>query len=316
LHQVGYFAEEWYAALELISPKVGVAAAKFSLAGWGKPVMIFPDELPLVVSIFPDGSRMDLFRWVLYTKPYDLPEFMGGIERQRLDYVRMLEGRAVEARTVYVRPNRPKWIHEGRLQVLRLGPQRYDLLLERDIAPKEQAPAPDDIMHVPDLLAGSRPKAVKVGMIQTDSSRAAVPLAGNRMQLVWLDEWYLDKERIQPPVFRLMEAHLDGEAWSKPRLLFEGKGWAYDSLAATAFRAGVEEYVLAVWRGEKNCLTYTVGSPSGEWFEPVATKLLIGRENWVVSHGSDFTLVTKMRGNLYWCHFELTAERPGDRRGE
>ena len=61
-------------------------------------------------------------------------------------------------------------------RVIRLGTDRYDLFVERHGSSKESAELVTNIVHVPDLLAGGSPKAMKIGRREPDSRIVAIPL--------------------------------------------------------------------------------------------------------------------------------------------
>ncbi len=322
---LGFFADKWHIPLALwpksasvIDPAThGIAVATLASGGATKPAMVVGGQPADCAWLFGNDSGMDLFWLKTWHAASDPPDWLGGgFARQRLEHTRIGRGASAPIEVVYDRPNHPRGMMDTWHQVLPLGVGRYDLIVERHTHAPGTVEQRKDIVHVPDLLGNTSREGAEVGSCRLNSSVVAVSLGRGQLEVIWLEEVDVDEERRKPPIFRLVEAHLDGESWSRPRVLFEHGAWDYRSLAATSFRVGDQEYVLALWRGEDGFLTYTVGSESGEWSEPVTTKLAIGAENWVVSHGTDFTLVSKMSGNLYRCHFRPLEEPPRHRPGQ
>lgn len=163
----------------------------------------------------------------------------------------------------------------------------------------------ESIMHVRDILAGGTSTPTKIGTCQIDSKLVALPMAGNRIQLVWLEEAPGSEDHPRQATIRLVEANSDGTQWAKPRVLFQRRGWDYGSLAAVVFEQGGRELVLAIWRGDGSRLTYTVRVGPSKWSDPVKIDLAIGRRNWLVRCTNGFALITNMRGNLFWCYFDV-----------
>lgn len=158
LGSLAFSAGTWYALLTQWPPgntndltTHGLGVVPFDEAGWQQVSMAIPGELPSATWIFVDKEGQHLFWLKYYTRQHDLPDFMGGIQRECLEYARMQGGKAVDRRTVYDRPNRPKCINELEHQVVRLGRDRYDLLVQRDTNPTDAENLAADIMHAPDL---------------------------------------------------------------------------------------------------------------------------------------------------------------------
>ncbi|MBU0617449.1 MAG: hypothetical protein KKI02_07015 [Planctomycetes bacterium] len=323
LGSIAFSAGKWYALLtqwpagDTEDPSThGLAIAAFDEAGWQQLSMAVPGESPSATWIFVYEEVQHLFWLKYYTRQHDLPDFMGGIQRQCLEYARMQGGKPVGRKTVYDRPNRPKCIDELSHQVLPMSAERYDLLMLRDTNTVVGDSSRQDVMHVPDLL-GQRPaKAKRVGDCEIGSMMLGIPLSDRGLVALWLEEVQPGVEQRQAPIYRLVESRLEGGSWSQPTLLFQEADWCCESLAAACFQSAGGKHILAVWRGHDGRLTYSVSSAPRQWSAPQTTSLVVGRRNWLVAHDDDsFTLVTAMDRNLFWCTFGVVKEEEAEKAG-
>ena len=301
----------------------GLAMASFDVDGWQRPRMVIPQELPQFggVWVFKSGAGARLFWRDFYNERWDLPDFMGGIQRERIRYAPCSDASVGKMRTVYRRPNFPRWVGERDHQLLQIASERYDLLLRRDVSPKERALDPDELIHVADLLGKRRQEVRRVGVIETTSRFVALPTGEEAIEVVCLESPF-DRGSGRETCTRLLTFHYERGRWSPKRMYPHFDNCDETSLAAAVLKGEDPPQVLAVWRGSGGILTYSVGV-GGRWSRPQATPLIIGSPNWLVSHGGRCTLVSRQRGNLFWCQLtvepdavETVAPTSGDNRDE
>lgn len=309
--------DEWHVPLALwphrtegtvLRPR-GIAVAAFSERGWSSPRVLLPEIAGMDLCLFEGIGQTDVFWFEYYNLRFDLPDFMGGHERERLQHALVAEGQAPAISAVYHRPNIPHSIWETQSWIVPLGGGRYDLIRRRYTNAGKHATDPEELIHVPNLLGGFGGSGVTIGRPELNSEVAVLALSRQRLQVLWLEEIYDDPASCISRTYRLVETHLGGWLWTRPRAVLADKGpWRYSGFAATTFQAGDEELVLALWPGKEGHLTYTIGSGWHGWSAPVTTDLVIGSPNWVVNCGDGLMLVTRVKNNLYWCRFTVASD--------
>jgi len=189
------------------------------------------------------------------------------------------------------------------------------MIVRRDSSHPRTDSVCDDLMYARDLL-GDRKRARdgKIVTLGGLSTFVPLPLEGERIQVIWLEESSEDPEEPldSPPVVRLGEAHLYGKAWSRPRLLAQYSGWTQESLAATSLPLDGRQAVLAIWQDRSERLVYTIGLPPDDWSAPRSIDLTIGDRNWLAHSDGHTVLATQIESELYWCRLGVkpVSHRP------
>jgi hypothetical protein len=293
----------WPRGAGVIGPAThGIAIATFDECGWRSPRMLVPEKHGSGAWLFADDGHTDVFWREYYHRPFDLPDFMGGIQRERLQHARITEACAPVVRTAYDFPTGPPWVTEAR--AISMG-DRFDLALRRETDRGKHATAPVELIYVSNLLGWLPGSHTTIGHCELNSEMKVLTLSDQGLQVLWLEEvgWHGDVERRS---YQLVETHLDGHSWSVPRAVWGDRGPChYEGLAATTFQMGAEQLIFVLWPGEGGRLTYTIGSGWDGWSGAVATDLVIGSPNWVVDCDGRLALITRMKNNLYWCYFTV-----------
>jgi len=283
----------------------GIVLSDLADDGWSKVRLVIPERYGQPVGLEVRSSGLDLFWLEEYSRRWDLPEFMGGKGRQRLNYTRVEEDRAVSTKSVYEESD-PASRDDHR--VIALGPNRYDLIVRWHDLRKHVEDAPERLLHIPNLLGARWRSERVVATFDPCSSFAALARPGGVLQLVWLEP-LPPHRRLEPATStRLVECHSDGGTWTKATVLYTGEAVEPDSLAAGAISVGGSHLVVVVWRGKSGKLAYCLSPSVDAWAEPEAGEVEIGSTNWLASCGDRLVLITLRGDNLYWCYLDLSND--------
>lgn len=305
---------------EQIHPSThGIAIAEFDSLGWKEPVMrVAGRSIPERLWLFVEDRATHLFWFDFYIRDGDLLDLLGGSFQAslfRLDHAVLKPGRPVKVRTLYNRNARRHTAWESG-QVLRLGPNRYDLFVRRVKAltrkqyyERTGPLSPDDLLHLPNILGKHRRAERRIARLDVSSTYAAFSVGSEHLGIVWLEQIGTPRNRLA----RLREAHMINNSWSQPREVARGKSWKDESLAVATFPFRNHDAVLAIWQNRDSHLVYTVSTSPDCWSEPVTTNFVIGDHNWLTYSDGQFVLATKLGSELYWCYFGVKSPDLGER---
>ena len=282
----------------------GIAVAELDPSGWRVPRVVLPRLMSYgPVWAFTTGTSTELFWLELFHRRADLPDFMGGRTRLRLNHANFSPGQTATARVAYEYENSKSFV-DMQHDLVHVGKKRYDLFFTRH--KMRDSSHTVRVMHVSDLLSGN--KSVARQIAECGGSRLIVlALPGERVQLAWMEGTDADASRAQRPLVRLWEMHMDGNKWSPARVVFQASDWDHRSLAAAVVRSAGREAVLAVWRNSAGYMIHSLCTAPSEWSAPVQEKLAIGEPNILAACQRGAALVTHVDRNLYWCIVEVQA---------
>jgi hypothetical protein len=310
--------EEWTIVFNLQYPFLGNAADLFhrqpnprvqlvalNESGWGDPSAPKKGKVGRGIQIAGDENPDGFFFLTYFNKALDPPDFMGGHDRERLNYMPLSEG--ATSRVVYTRPYE---FAEDEHQIVSMGSGRYDLIARRYRPPGLRRGQSYKIIHVPDLLRGGERQGAVIGECP-DGVKPVAIRRGRDLQILWFEMREGDDRAKGGSGPCLMEAHYDGSTWSKPRVVCRVENASLSQLTAAARPDGA---ALAVWpSGERDHkLTYSVSSETGNWSAPRTTDVTIGwRFNQLVGVESGFFLLTENDEgrNRYWCYLDVHRAR-------
>lgn len=282
----------------------GIALSELGNDGWTKARLVIAGRHGELVGLHARSSGLDLFWLEECSRGWDLPEFMGGKGRACLNYTRIEDDGAASTKPVYEETDPARWRDH---HVVGLGAGRYDLIVRHEHTPKRED-EPDRLIHVADVLGGGLPSGHVIASFDR-LSRFVVLGRQRALQVVWLEPQPLGRGFLNSPTsVRLVEAHLQDNKWTKPRVVYEGEPVDCESLAAASSAQGGQDLALVVWRAQSGRLRYLVSSTRDTWTEPQEAELEIGDANWLAACGDKFCLVTRCRGNLYWSWLTLSED--------
>lgn len=286
------------------NPRVQFVALDES--GWGNPSPARDSQVGRGIQVAGKESRGGFFFLEYFHLPSDPPDFAGGHERERLNYVPLSE--LGKSRVIYTCPYE---CAEDKHQIVSMGSERYDLIARRYRPPGLRSGESYQIIHVFDLLRGGERQAEVIGQCPNGTMPVAIR-RGADLQVLWLSPPIIGSGDEARRGFDLMEIHYDGGAWSKPHAVCHAASAVCSELAVASRPDGV---AIAVWPsgdGEHR-LTYSVSSAGHDWSIPQATNVKIGwKSNTLVAVDSGFFLFTNGEDprNRYWCYLQVEDRQP------